>query len=82
MNTDEIVETMLSDQFNDVDVTDYMDESDMSEAFTELLATYASYKYDRELTHLENSHERLTQIGERLEKLLTHYVSQANRRVA
>ena len=75
MDTDDIVETILGDQYNDIDISDYMDACDQAEAFRELVSVYALYKPEAGLTHLENRSECLSNIGEFIENTLTTFVA-------
>tara|TARA_R110000796_G_scaffold9078_4_gene31228 strand:+ start:5175 stop:5426 length:252 start_codon:yes stop_codon:yes gene_type:complete len=82
MNTDDIVEMALSDQFNDVEIDMYMSVKAQAEAWREVIAVYAVYKDDKALTYDENRSERLSQIGEFFEQTLTSHIENKNARVA
>lgn len=71
----DITELMLSDQFNDFDLDDYMTEGEQAANYGELLAEIALYKYDHELTANENRVERLARIMEKAEADLDYYVN-------
>jgi hypothetical protein len=68
----EVANDIMNNQVSDYDYSDWasMKDSNIVEAFGEVIGTIATFKYDPAIGLLENRSERLTQIEERIEGFL------------
>jgi hypothetical protein len=68
----EVANDIMNNQVSHYDYNDWasMKDSNIVEAFGEVIGTIASYKYDSGLSLLEHRSERLSQIEDRIEGFL------------
>ena len=73
---DNIVDELMSNaNTGEHDIDDFMNDEDKIEAFGEIYASIANYKYDGALTSAENKAEMLSEVMNSLEGFIKHAVS-------
>lgn len=74
-SSEEVAEDIMMYGFKNFDYNTWktLNDSDKAEAFDELIATIASYKYEPTLTTYENHSELLGEIKDSLESTVTHW---------
>lgn len=76
-SAEEVAEDILMYGFRNFDYTTWktLDDSDKAEAFDELIALIASFKYEPALTTYENHSELLSEIKYSLETTVKHWAA-------